>query len=197
MRVLLATNVAKLDEFLKQQIEFDVVGEVPFKRPLIERAAETHADVLVLSAFLPGEEDIRELIYETQRASNCRIVYLPGENNNKTIPLIMDAFTLGVRDFVFDPIDTRLLIDKILRPSTYEEATSHFRQIPKTSKIFSFLIRNAPPVSSTPEISLEARELLRGIAGLLNKGEGKTIEETLLAIEDGISELFTENHREK
>jgi len=193
MRVLLATNHVKLDDYLKNQAEFDVVGEVPFKHPLVEKAAETRPDVVVLSAFLPPEEeDIRELIYETQRVSNCRIVFLPGENTSKTtINLIMDAFSLGVRDFVFDPIDTRILIDKILRPSTYEEATVHFRKVPKNNKILGLLARNAPPVSPQSEISLEARELLRGITSLLNKNEGKTLEETLLAIEEGISELLT------
>mgnify|MGYP003881871477 CR=1 FL=1 len=192
--MILATGEKTIDEYVKANVFNYNFVTVPFKKPLIEKAREYQPDVVLLSALLPGDTDIREIIFEVQKASNCRVILLCGNVSPKS-ELIIDAFFLGVRDFLFDPIDPKLFLEKINHPTPYALATADFNRIPQKSpglvnKILTLNKKN--PVSQPPqsEVSNEAKQLIAGILSVLGLAPGRTIEESLIRIEQGISQLL-------
>lgn len=195
LKMILATGEESIDEYVKANIYNYEMITVPFKKPLIQKAQEFQPDLVLLSAILPGETDIREIIFEIQKASNCRVILLGGNATPKS-ELIIDAFFLGVRDFLFDPIDPKLFLEKINHPTPYQQATAEFNRIPPKSpglmnKILTLNKKN--PVQQQPqsEISLEAKQLITGILSIMGLAPGRTVEESLMRIEEGVSQYIT------
>ncbi len=191
--MILATGEEKIDEFVKANVFNYEFQAVPFKKPLIIKAQEYKPDLIVLSAILPGEEDIRDIIFEVQKACNCRIILLGGNATPKN-DLIIDAFFLGVRDFLFDPINPALFLDKINHPTSYSQATAEFNRVPPKSPklIEKMLFLNKRNLIQQPqsEISNEAKQLIAGILSVLGQAPGRTLEESLMRIEENISILL-------
>jgi|BioPla2DNA2_1021312.scaffolds.fasta_scaffold126455_1 DNA-binding response OmpR family regulator len=194
LKMILATGEEAVDEYVKANVFNYEIVTVPFKKPLIQKAQEFQPDLVLLSSLLPGDIDIREIIFEVQKASNCRVILLGGNVAPKS-ELIIDAFFLGVRDFLFDPIDPKLFLEKINHPTSYQMATAEFNRIPpKSPGLISrvLTLNKKNPVSQHPqsEISDEAKQLTAGILSVLGLAPGRTIEESLMRIEQGISELL-------
>lgn len=117
MRVLLATNIRALDEGIKRLcgdgIEF--AGEV-YYREAIPEAAEG-VDTVVLSAVLPGEEDVGGMIYRL-RCADKRIILLAGEKGN----VIADtALAAGVYDILFDPVKPEDVVRLLRKPNKFAD----------------------------------------------------------------------------
>lgn len=194
LKMILATGEETIDEYVKANVFNYEMITVPFKKPLIEKAKEFQPDLVLLSALLPGDIDIREIIFELQKASNCRVILLSGNTAPKS-EIIIDAFFLGVRDFLFDPIDPKLFLAKVNHPTSYQQATAEFNRVPpKTPGLMNRIItlNKKNPVSQHPqsEVSNEAKQLTAGILSVLGLAPGRTLEESLMRIEQGISELL-------
>lgn len=194
LKMILATGEEVIDNYIKENIFNYDYQTVPFKKPLLEKAKEYQPDMVVLSALLPGEESIREIIFDLQRYTSCRIILLGGNVGPKS-DLMIDAFFLGVRDFLFDPIEPQLFLSKINQPSTYAEAVADFSRVPPKSpslmeKILT--INKNKPVSAPvhSEVSAEAKQIVTGILSILEQSPGRTIEESLVKVEEGISLLL-------
>ncbi len=197
LKMILATGEEVIDEYVKANVFNYEFVTVPFKKPLIQKAYEYQPDVVLLSALLPGDNDIREIIFEVQKASNCRVILLCGNIAPKS-ELIIDAFFLGVRDFLFDPIDPKLFLEKINHPTPYALATADFNRVPQKSpglmnKILALNKKNPVPQQVQSEVSNEAKQLIAGILSVLGLAPGRTVEESLMRIEQGISELLKQN----
>ncbi len=189
--VLLATGSDKIDKYIKEvsDVQFDTVSS---RRYIIEKNIESHYHLIFLSAALPGRESMREIIFETQRESGCRIVYLVGSTKPHEI---IDMFLLGVRDFIFEPIDPKLLLSSITEPATYGNAANKLKNLPVSSeslinKVWELIRKNTP--DPPPEVTSEAKELIKGLLKLLHQEEGNSLEESLVNIEEGLSQLITQ-----
>jgi len=194
LKMILATGEEVIDEYVKANVFNYEFLTVPFRKPLIQKAYEFQPDIVLLSALLPGDTDIREIIFEVQKASNCRVILLGG-NATPNSELIIDAFFLGVRDFLFDPIDPKLFLEKINHPTPYSQATADFNRIPTKSpglinKIITLNKKNPVPQPPQSEVSNEANQIIAGILSVLGLSPGRTLEESLMRIEQGISELL-------
>lgn len=192
MKILLATGSDKIDKYIQNTATGHQFDTATSRRYIISRNKEHQYHIIVLSGTLSGRENLREIIFETQRESNCRIIYLIGAAKPSDI---IDAFLLGVRDFIHDPIDPKLLTTVINEPSTYGMAASNLKKLPIQSEpflkqVFEIIKKNTP--DPPPEVTPEAKEILNGILKLLRQENGKTIEESLLNLEEAISELLTQ-----
>ncbi|HRX94288.1 MAG TPA: hypothetical protein P5158_09240 [Chitinophagaceae bacterium] len=194
LKMILATGEESIDEYVKANVFNYEIITVPFKKPLLQKVQEFQPDLVLLSALLPGDIDIRDIIFETQKASNCRIILLSGNAAPKS-ELIIDAFFLGIRDFLFDPIDPKLFLEKINHPTSYQQATMDFNKVPLKSpglmnRIITLNKKNPVLQSPQSEVSTEAKQLTAGILSVLGLAPGRTLEESLIRIEEGISELL-------
>jgi len=199
--VLLATASLDIDEYIKQNaLHYEVVGEIPYRKPLLQTVENLKPDVLILSLLLPGDEDLREIVFEAQRIANCRIILLTGSGVNRET-LTTEMFFLGVRDFIPDPVQPKKMLEAILTPATYSEATQYMKKVPSpkdtgilTNMMSRLVSKNAPPPAA--EISEQSLILINGILGLLGKTPAKTLEENLLLIEQGVGEIILRKARE-
>jgi len=192
--MILATGEEVIDNYVKENIFNYDFQAVPFKKPLLEKAKEYQPNIIILSSLLPGEEDIREIIFELQRHASCRIILLGGNVGPKS-DLMIDAFFLGVRDFLFDPIEPQSFLNKINHPSTYAEAVADFSRVPPKSqslmgKILTLNKNNPVSVQPHSDVSAEAKQIIAGILSILGQAPGRTVEESLMRVEEGISKLL-------
>jgi DNA-binding response OmpR family regulator len=74
LKMILATGEEAVDEYVKANVFNYEIVTVPFKKPLIQKAQEFQPDLVLLSSLLPGDIDIREIIFEVQKASNCQVI---------------------------------------------------------------------------------------------------------------------------
>lgn len=201
MKVLIACGSTNLEKYLKTYATDHQFESVASRRYIIDRNKEHQYQVIILSGMLPGRENLREIIFKTQRESNCRIIFLVGESKPVEV---LEAFLFGVRDFIFDPVDPKQLLEVIDNPSTYGDAAGSLKIIPNQSEslfklvtesylkqVFELVKKHTP--DPPPEVTTEAKEILNGMLALLRQDKGETIEESLLNLEAGLSNLLTEH----
>lgn len=172
-----------------------------YRQALLPAIEKHKPEVLVLSMNLPGDEDLRSIVFESQRLGS-RIILLTGDT---TVTLkdeqVMEMFYLGVRDFIRDPIKPNILLESISRPATYAEATQQIKRLPPpvkpNSKLSTWfnqkLERSTAPVDQA--LSLPVQQRLRGILALLNATPTLILEQDLSSIEKRVAALVGEAFR--
>ena len=114
MRILLATDNKELDEYLKKNTDFDIAGEVYYREALVDSLRQHKCDTVILSAFLNGEEDMLDVVFQL-RMADARVVMLMGDTN-KNSAQVFDLIAMGVYDILFSPIEVSEIIQTIKEP---------------------------------------------------------------------------------
>lgn len=187
MKIILATASEEINTFIVENIENAVVIGIAANRrhllKLAKREPPNNPDVVILSTLLPGEEDLTEILFKTLEYGNCRIILLTKRKDR----ILQDAFYLGVRDFLFDPINPNVLLSRIYHPMSFKEAATVVkpgkRNIFFNRKMDLFFNKHIPDESV---LSDEAREILQGICRYFGIEPQPTLEETLFMLEQNL-----------
>lgn len=214
MDIILATGNEKINNFIiSNLVSHKVVATAANQNALLSQCDRLQPEVIILSTLLPGGEDIREVVYKSQVACNCRVIILTPKPHS----VLQDLFFLGVRDFIFDPINPIQLLNIIEAPTQYKDAIkvikgneppkklkAFFDKIKETNMdkeplnyrevvsgllktLFNRFNKDTDPV---PEVSFDCREMIIGLLMLLDKTPQRAIEDNLISIEQGIVALI-------
>ncbi len=213
MDIILATGNEKINNFIiSNLVSHKVVATAANQNALLSQCDRLQPEVIILSTLLPGGEDIREVVYKSQVACNCRVIILTPKPHS----VLQDLFFLGVRDFIFDPINPIQLLNMIKNPTNYKDAAKIIKETEPSNKLKVFFNKitesSDEPLefreiingllktpfqrfkededSVTPEMSLDSREIIIGLLMLLNKTPQHTTEDNLVSIEQGIVTLI-------
>lgn len=100
-----------------------------------------------------------------------------------------------MRDFVFDPINPNVLLDKIYKPTTFKEAVQVIKPgkpSPNLKKSLSEIIRTNQIKESI--LSPDAQQILAGLLAIYGDNVQKNVEESLFALEQHMmKQLITSN----
>lgn len=187
MKIVLATASEDINTFvLKNIVNAAVVGIAANRRHLLKilkKEQTSTADVVVLSTLLSGDEDLTEIIFKTLEYGNCRIILLSKTKER----VLQDAFYLGVRDYLLDPIDPTALLNRIYHPMSFKEAAAIVkpgrRSMFFNRKMELFFNKHIPDESV---LSIEAKEILQGICRYLEMEPQATLEDSLFVLEQVI-----------
>jgi len=126
LKVLLATGISQIE----QQVESKNWNRCYQRQILLEVAKEYKSQIVVLSPLLEGDEDLLEEVIIPLRTEGIRVVFLPG---NIKIPdtkeWIKQLLPWGVYDYVFDPVTSEKIIERINNPSQLKDLSSEIRQM--------------------------------------------------------------------
>lgn len=113
--ILLATGFSIIEEELLKRIE----AQRCYNRDiLIDIAREVNPETVVLSPYLPGDEDMFDIILSLRNLGK-RIIYLPGDPKQKDAQdWMIKLIPFGIYDFVYDPVKVTAIIERIGTPAT-------------------------------------------------------------------------------
>lgn len=113
--ILLATGISSIEEELNKQIE----AQRCYNRDiLVDIAKEIKAKTIVLSPYLPGEEELFHIILSLRNLGK-RIIFLPGDPKQQDAQdWMVKLIPFGIYDYVYDPVKTTAIIDRIKTPAT-------------------------------------------------------------------------------
>lgn len=115
-KILLATNNKEID---------DAIGgdnAVYFREAVYEAVIRTGAGTVVLSAFLPGQVGLADVIYMLRR-KDVRVIFLAGSMNIDD-PLFSKLLQYGVYDIIFNPVHADRVMDVLRNPMNFTQAAS-------------------------------------------------------------------------
>lgn len=83
-KILLATGIKVVNKTISQFPEFEVVGVTDYREHLLEAIQKTDPEIVVVSEWLSGKENIIELLLSIPRINqNIRIVFLSHDLNDR------------------------------------------------------------------------------------------------------------------
>lgn len=122
-RLLTATGFASIEKEIKTIENCTVVDSVVERRKLADALRENSPDILIISDYLPGQENMIKLLIDTHRDfPSVRIIYLVQSLSEKNTAQV-DAFGAlvlnGIYDIIHeDTISIELIEDIIFHPKT-------------------------------------------------------------------------------
>ncbi|KAB2951985.1 AAA family ATPase [Heliorestis acidaminivorans] len=119
MKVLLATGVKQIDNVVSLFTGLETVW-VGYRESVVLMAKKESVNVVILSAFLPGSEEI-ECIITSLRLEEIRVILLAGSIAYDA-PLVTEAIRCGVYDVLYNPITPSKLKQAMESPATYRDA---------------------------------------------------------------------------
>src|SRR5690625_163624 len=125
MNVLVATGKRELDEFFTQYTN-SPIPPISYKEGVLTLAQQYQTDVVVLSAFLDGNMNNKELLYEL-RKQGTQVIMLIGSTDPDEIR--REWLPLGVYDFVTDPVTEEKIRLSLEYPATLGMAEERLKQI--------------------------------------------------------------------
>lgn len=155
MRVLLATGIEELDRDLEARLPGAQVSY--YREAVVEEAERQNAEVVVLSASLPGSAPLEELVLALRLAGR-RVVLLPGARGSDD-RLVRRAVALGVYDIVYDPVTAEAVAERVERPGTLADVGKFARDLEEV------------PVKAGGEEAPRAREPGRAFSFLSRGGK--------------------------
>jgi len=113
--ILLATGISAIEEELLGQIE----AQRCYNRDILtDVAREVKPETIVLSPYLPGEEDLFQIILSLRNLGK-RIIFLPGDPKQQDAQdWMVKLIPYGVYDYVYDPVTATSIIKRIQTPAT-------------------------------------------------------------------------------
>lgn len=116
----MATNDKKLDAWFKSRPGIEVVGEVYYREALADVAKRVTAEAAILSAYLPGSQDLADVTLRL-RAADIHVVFLAGDLK-RTDPLLPELVAQGVYDILFNDIRVEEIEERLKNPGSFGQA---------------------------------------------------------------------------
>lgn len=151
--VIIATENEELNEYMlnRKNKAFRIVAAAQYREAVADIVRTTKADVLLLSAYLKGSEDILQTVF-TARSANLRVVFLAGKIDPND-ELIADLIAIGVYDILFNPIDVEQIEAVLREPGKFAEAVKLLRitKKPEGKNLSKVALKFLPLVRSGEE----------------------------------------------
>lgn len=112
----MATNMDDLNDAITSEAGIEVVSDpAQYREDVIQIAEQTEPEVIVLTAWLDGNMDIIDVVYQL-RSLDIRVVFIAGTltQDDLTIKRILE---LGVNDILFGEIRIGQVLEKIFNPT--------------------------------------------------------------------------------
>lgn len=158
IKTVLATNEKELDKYLKSLGELEVVKEVFYREGLVDAARRSGARLAIVSAYLPGQSDLAEILFRL-RMMDLRVIFLAGDIPGSD-PLIGDLIAMGIYDILFNPIYRERILEHLNTPATLADAMKTVGNIPRPSgkRLLGFLNLRNKALEEALGMSLELVE---------------------------------------
>ena len=65
--ILLATGYKELDKRIREFEGYEFIGEIDYKREVIEKSLNLQPDILILSDYLTGKENLTEILVRLKK----------------------------------------------------------------------------------------------------------------------------------
>lgn len=158
MNLILAVNDENLENYIIENFkDIVVIDIVRLKRDLVQKVIEKKPDLLLVSAALPGEENISEILLKltSKNISDLRISYLYGADDNNRKNFINFLVSRGVYDYY---IGSELTPD-VIRKLFY---------FPRKREDVKEDILTAPVIVTSPGTEIEAKPSIQFIKDYIN-----------------------------
>lgn len=121
MRIVNATGVDELTKlFERAGLE---VQTVLYRAAVQSVAAAFEADLVALSSYLDGREDLGEILYNLRRSGVRVLLFVGSMRTEAERRLAETAVALGIYDLVPNPVSLAVVTDVLSRPRTIADAT--------------------------------------------------------------------------
>ena len=113
--ILLATGLSAIEEELLKEADAQRCYNLDI---LVDVAREVQPDAVVISPYLPGEEDLFRVVL-LLRSMGKRVIFLPGDPRLKDAQdWMIRLIPYGVYDYVYDPVTAGAVQKRINNPAT-------------------------------------------------------------------------------
>lgn len=121
MKVLLAINMEELEDFVAGLPQVEVTGTVREKSAVVAACEADCPEVILMSGYLEGPEDIRQTItaIKSGQHSGIRIVFLYGEEDDACGDFISFLQDVGVNEYKTGSVLTAQDIEELLFYKSY------------------------------------------------------------------------------
>lgn len=162
MKVLLATGLSQIE----QQMESRDWNRCYQRQILLDVVKEYGSQVIVLSPLLQGEEDLLKEIIIPLRTEGIRIIFLPGNAKMPdTKEWMKKLLPWGVYDYVFDPVTTEKIIDRINNPAQLKNLPSEVQMSSQEAQAVGNIIPNIQPETKK---SILRNEIFQNISSIID-----------------------------
>lgn len=136
-QILLATGYKELDKRIEQFEGYEFVGQINYKRELIEKALSLQPDTIIISDYLTGKDNLHELLVRLKKdAPSIRIIYITGKVQMNDVPRVMglgNLVLLGVYPLIVEDKLTPKKIHYVLENPIQEEEVEFLLKFHKKS----------------------------------------------------------------
>ena len=136
--ILLATGYKELDKRIQEFEGYEFIGEVDYKREVIEKSLSLQPDILILSDYLTGKENLTEILVRLKKeAPSIRIIYITGKVQMNDVPRVMalgNLVLLGIHPLIVEEKLTPKKIQYVLQNPIREEEVAYLLKYHKKSE---------------------------------------------------------------
>lgn len=136
--ILLATGHQQLDEKIAGFAGYEIAGTITYKRELIAQAIALKPDIIIISDYLTGKENLPELLVRLEKeAPGIRIVYITGKVQMNDVPRVMglgNLVLLGIYPLVVEDKLTPKKIQYVLENPIREEEVAYLLKFHKKAE---------------------------------------------------------------
>lgn len=128
-KILLATGYEQLDKKIADFEGYSIVGKVDYKREIIENTLSLQPDIVIISDYLTGRENLPELLIRLKKDSpSIRIIYITAKVAMGDIPRVMslgNLVLLGIYPLIVEDKLTPKKIQYVLEHPIEEDEVSY------------------------------------------------------------------------
>ena len=136
--ILLATGHKELDQKIEGFDGYEFIGTIAYKRELIEQSLALQPDIIIISDYLTGKENLPELLVRLKKdAPSIRIVYITGKVQMNDIPRVMglgNLVLLGIYPLIVEDKLTPKKIQYVLENPIQEEEVNYLLKYHKKAE---------------------------------------------------------------
>lgn len=144
-RILLATGHKELDQRIEDFEGYEFIGNINYRRELMTESVRLHPDIIIISDYLTGNENLHELLVRLKRElPSIRIIYITGKVQMNDIPRVMglgNLVLLGIYPLIVSEKLTPNRIEYVLENPIKEEEVDfllkfHKKSVEKKDSLF-------------------------------------------------------------
>lgn len=136
--ILLATGYKDLDKRIREFEGYEFIGEVDYKRDVIKQSLSLQPDILILSDYLTGKENLTEILVRLKKeAPSIRIIYITGKVQMSDVPRVMalgNLVLLGIHPLIVEDKLTPKKIQYVLQNPIREEDVAYLLKYHKKAE---------------------------------------------------------------